>query len=251
MKKFTNILFLFVLITAAKVSQSQPCKPDTAFPGTQGILPAELEKTIVNVPYTAIIKYKAPADTNATVAGAVVKVTVDSLRITEVIGLPANFSYACHNANCMILGGTVGCAKISGTATPAQVGTYPLKVVVKLRGRFPFFGLPIQIPESLQYDTNTRYAIVIGYNTGLRKLQASSPMVLYPNPSTGHIQITLGSAMKEEGVIEVRDLSGRSVHRAKLEHYDTDLDLSHLPKGLYLLEVSAIQGNYRSKLQLE
>jgi hypothetical protein len=251
MKNFTNILFLFILITAAKISQAQPCMPDTAFPGTQGILPAELEKTIVNVPYTAIIQYKAPADTNATVAGAVVKVTVDSLRITEVIGLPANFTYACHNANCMILGGKVGCAKITGTATPAQVGTYPLKVVVKLRGRFPLFGLPIQIPESLQYDTNTRYAIVIGYNTGLRTLQASSPMVLYPNPSNGHVQITLGSAIKEEGIIEVRDLSGRSVYRAKMEYFDKVLDLSHLPKGLYLLEVNAIQGNYRSRLRLD
>jgi hypothetical protein len=92
---------------------------------------------------------------------------------------------------------------------------------------------------------------VIGYNTGLRTLQASSPMVVYPNPSNGHVQITLGSAIKEEGIIEVRDLNGRSVFRAKMEHFDTALDLSHLPKGLYLLEVNAIQGNYRSRLRLD
>lgn len=251
MKTTAKILILFVTLLLGEIINAQPCTPDTNFPGKQGTLPEALERSIVNTPYSAVIQFKAPADTTATVGGQNIVVTVDSLRITQVIGLPAGYSYECHNANCMVLGGGVGCAKITGTPLPNQTGTYPLKVVVKLRGKFPLFGIPVQIPESLQYDTNFRYSIVIGYNTGLRQWQTSPPMVVYPNPANTEVNIELGSAIKEDGIIRIMDLNGRVVRTEKLSAYQTKIQTADLSKGMYMLEVQAIQGTYHSRIRIE
>ncbi len=251
MKTTAKILFLFLSVSVASVLYAQTCTPMTNFPSSQGTYPLEMDRAIIHETYSAIIHYKAPTDTTGTVGGQTITVTVDSLRITNVLGLPAGFTYECHNANCMVSGGGVGCVKITGAPTPSQIGTYPLKVIVKMRGRFPLFGLPVQIPESLQYDTNFRYTLVVGYHTALNKIQASTPMIVYPNPAKDEVNIQLGSAIKEEGFVYVRDLQGKIVLMKKLDSHEITLNTQQLPRGLYLLEVQALQGSYRNRLMLE
>ncbi len=251
MKRFAKILFFILTVLGINEATAQPCTPDNNFPGTQGTLPESLEGAWVNQPYSAIIQFKAPLDTSAIFNGTPITIRVDSLRITGVLGLPSGFSYECHNASCMVNGGQVGCAKITGTPTSIQVGSYPLKVVVKLRGKITSFIIPIQIPESLQYDTNYRYTIVIGQNMGLHRLQSAPPLLIYPNPSSTHLNIELGSAIAEDGEIKLRDLQGREVLSQKLTNRVTTIETAAFKKGLYILQVNARQGIYQSRVYIE
>lgn len=63
---------------------------------------------------------------------------------------------------------------------------------------------------------------------------AENPMCVWPNPTAGCVNVR----MEENGLVEVMDLQGRIVMRQPLTSGTTQLDLCHLPEGLYFLKTS-------------
>jgi hypothetical protein len=88
---------------------------------------------------------------------------------------------------------------------------------------------------------------------GVRPLADASPIILYPNPGSGKIQLEyLGNAELEGWMI--RDLQGKLVYEAYFE--ETSLkqhqaDLSQLPIGVYVAEVKTREGSFFSRLILK
>jgi len=75
----------------------------------------------------------------------------------------------------------------------------------------------------------------------LEELNATEGQLLvYPNPTTGAITIHSTKAMNQGYTIH--DQMGRTVVTGKLNGYDTNVSLSHLAKGMYILKVN---GNYK------
>ncbi len=62
-------------------------------------------------------------------------------------------------------------------------------------------------------------------------------LVIYPNPTSGLLQVVLPTALQEETQLEVYDLTGRNLihHVVPFGEKATQLDLTSLPIGLYFL----------------
>jgi hypothetical protein len=105
------------------------------------------------------------------------------------------------------------------------------------------------LPHTLVFE-DTSYAVVSIYEVGLNGLQYEShAFKVFPNPSEGSITVT----GKETDVysIKIYTMEGREVLCEQIMSGNTTVDLSELPKGMYLLKISS--GTYKElkKLVLE
>jgi ELWxxDGT repeat protein len=89
-----------------------------------------------------------------------------------------------------------------------------------------------------------------GSSTGLSEAQSAATINLYPNPSTGLIQLTIQNASAGT-VVEVYNIKGERVYQltgVKIHH---ELDLSDLAKGMYFVKVNDGVNVYSRKLMLQ
>ncbi|MCZ8197682.1 MAG: T9SS type A sorting domain-containing protein [Flavobacterium sp.] len=75
---------------------------------------------------------------------------------------------------------------------------------------------------------------------------SKSSVSVYPNPSTGRLQIKADSAVS----VELVDVLGKVVFTSKNVNNDTVLDLSSLNKGIYLAKITGENINYTEKVIL-
>lgn len=80
---------------------------------------------------------------------------------------------------------------------------------------------------------------LIDRSTGLDETSLNSDFVVYPNPSEGIFQIKTTENMNN--LARVFDLQGRMIKQVRLSGTFTTLDLSHLDKGIYLLDIDGRQ----------
>jgi hypothetical protein len=73
-----------------------------------------------------------------------------------------------------------------------------------------------------------------------------SSVSVYPNPSTGRLQIKADSVVS----VELVDVLGKVVFTSKNVNNDTILDLSSLNKGIYLAKITGENINYTEKVVL-
>ncbi|MEL6536551.1 MAG: LamG-like jellyroll fold domain-containing protein [Bacteroidota bacterium] len=82
-------------------------------------------------------------------------------------------------------------------------------------------------------------------------VDASTAFTLYPNPTTGQVQLHLGGVLDQEAQLQVTNLLGQTVYTATLEaglathsfHLDSNLDA-----GIYLVHVATAQGRVTRRL---
>jgi len=60
---------------------------------------------------------------------------------------------------------------------------------------------------------------------------------LYPNPSKGKVYISFADNPNANNLVTVYDISGKPLLKQELDSITATLDLSHLPNGIYLVEV--------------
>tara|TARA_R110002050_G_scaffold2603_6_gene14872 strand:+ start:18682 stop:19752 length:1071 start_codon:yes stop_codon:yes gene_type:complete len=72
---------------------------------------------------------------------------------------------------------------------------------------------------------------------------------LYPNPSTGEVQLTLPENFK--GSVSICNSLGQVVHRAEVESERYTYQLQHLPKGVYSIELISRHWKARKSLVLQ
>jgi len=70
-------------------------------------------------------------------------------------------------------------------------------------------------------------------------LSLFDPLIVFPNPTQGKIYVNLSNAIDVEHSIEVFDINGKLHHQQTVNNIKNtlfELDLSHLAKGVYLVE---------------
>ncbi|MFL5764038.1 MAG: PKD domain-containing protein [Bacteroidia bacterium] len=72
-------------------------------------------------------------------------------------------------------------------------------------------------------------------SVGINNLQNASPISVYPNPSTGIVNI---SGLKEGNDIEVFDMTGRSIYKGKAGNKTEQLNITDLARGIYFFKVT-------------
>jgi hypothetical protein len=212
------------------------CTPDQTFKSS-GTIPAVLDTARVGVLYQQIIQYHITKDTTIYVAqlGTTVNAKIDTLWITDVVGMPDGFSYTCHNSECKIVGGTTGCATLTGTATQAQAGIYPLLVLIRIRATAMMGPLPVSQTVN---DTNARYSIVVDNVSGQNKIENNGDLIIYPNPAREELQVYLPS-LNEEAFYSIKNIQGQEVLNGKiLPNGEVNKIGLNQSKGIYFIEIN-------------
>jgi hypothetical protein len=76
--------------------------------------------------------------------------------------------------------------------------------------------------------------------TSVKSAELNSGLSLYPNPASGSIRLTLGTAGKHQ--IKVMNSLGQQMMVKQIDGMETELDIRKLPVGIYHLSVSDAQG---------
>ena len=224
MKKF----ILALISSTSLVASAQFCTPDTTIK-VPGFYPSQLADGSVGVAYNQTVMILSFKDTSAVVGGSKQKVTIDSLKLTKVIGLPSGMGYVCYEPRCIYLPSAVRCIKLNGT--PTQAGLFPLKFAVtayaKLNGFFPV----------AQPDTIKNFSILITGTSGVATLHNMNQLSVFPNPTKDILNVAHHSGNQPA----ILSLTGAEVAVSwELKNGLWMARTQDLPMGMYVVSVAGL-----------
>lgn len=119
----------------------------------------------------------------------------------------------------------------TATVTGLNPGTYEVRVSDS-RGCYTYEDISVNIA------------------TGTKEIRATDVFKLYPNPAQEVVYLKLEQATSGQTYnISISDLMGKTIHQ--VANYNSSIvryDVSHLPKGVYVIEVSQEDKRYVQKL---
>ncbi|MDA0784409.1 MAG: T9SS type A sorting domain-containing protein [Bacteroidetes bacterium] len=226
MKTIRHIIFL-ALASLAVTVQAQNCTPDTTIK-VAGFYPNKLADGNVGTPYSQTVMVLSFKDTSVVVGGSKQKVTIDSLKLTKVIGLPTGMGYLCFEPRCIYLPSKVRCIKLNGT--PAQSGVFPLKLAIIAYAKVNGF-IPVSQP-----DTIKNFSITITGGTAQITENGVTSIRVYPNPVTNQIFVS-GCTSKPQ----IYNALGAEINLNMMEENGLwSADVSSLNSGIYFMTSSGI-----------
>jgi hypothetical protein len=239
MKKIT-LLFVFAL---ASIVVSAQCVIDQN--NTQYLNPDvnNLPCIEVGVPYEEVIQIYIPSSIQGN--------QVDSVVITSIDGLPLGITYELNPANGVIPGGGNACVTLEGT-TNAATGRYDLTLqgtaYVKL------FGVPqtIALNQISTFVPDFQLAVDVILPgepcrgvVSVSDITANLSIAMYPNPNNGIFTLSVNTDKNSKIEVAAFDITGRKVFTEKSVisgNFNTTVNLSHLPKGIYAVQVRSAEG---------
>jgi hypothetical protein len=221
-------LFFALFFTATLMANAQLCTPDTTIK-VPGFYPSQLADGAVGTPYNQTVMILSFKDTSAVVGGSKQKVTIDSLKLTKVIGLPTGMGYVCYEPRCIYLPSAVRCIKLNGT--PNQAGLFPLKFAVtayaKLNGFFPV----------AQPDTIKNFSLLITGTSDVATIQSMDQLAVFPNPVNDVLHVAHHSGKQPQ----IISLTGAIITASwEQENGLWSANTSAIPSGVYALKVAGI-----------
>jgi hypothetical protein len=221
-------LFFSLFFTATLMANAQLCTPDTTIK-VPGFYPSQLADGAVGTPYNQTVMILSFKDTSAVVGGSKQKVTIDSLKLTKVIGLPTGMGYVCYEPRCIYLPSAVRCIKLNGT--PNQAGLFPLKFAVtayaKLNGFFPV----------AQPDTIKNFSLLITGTSDVATIQSMDQLAVFPNPVNDVLHVAHHSGKQPQ----IISLTGAIITASwEQENGLWSANTSAIPSGVYALKVAGI-----------
>jgi hypothetical protein len=86
------------------------------------------------------------------------------------------------------------------------------------------------------------------YSSSTRSIHNIDPLFVYPNPCTTYLTIENRSSIIAGSLLEILDLSGKSLIRRQMEiSTNSRMDVSSLKPGVYLLSILNHEFSYQSK----
>jgi hypothetical protein len=160
---------------------------------------------------------------------------MDSIVLDNVTGLPPGLTFACNGNNCSYLGGTIGCAIISGTPTTA--GTY--NMIFNVSAYVGGFAVA-------QTFTVDYYKIVVSSCAVGIEENTNSMFKLFPNPSKNKVVI---DGLTGQNSITLTNAEGKIVKTYNMfEGASLEMNLEGLNNGLYFVTIDHDKGTEVLKL---
>lgn len=94
---------------------------------------------------------------------------------------------------------------------------------------------------------NNRIRKISGLTSNAEELELASSLLVYPNPSTDKITIELKNNLELKSAT-LFDIRGKQV---KVQMIDKTLNVSRLPRGIYVLRLETSKGAFEQKVVLE
>jgi hypothetical protein len=219
------------------------CVPDNQYSGG-GIYPDtanfNLTSGFVGQPYNQLITIITPTDTAVEVFGSTITAEFESIELTSVAGLPANFAYTCDPPDCIFPGGTTKCADLYSTTDPTTPGVYPITFVAMAHLYHVLTG---QVDCTYVVDgyileiVDNTTSIINQFNNQTFELR--SP---FPNPVENHAKIQFISGKSDDIVFRVYNLLGKQIYLRKIRATrgvnTIDINTSSYSEGIYLYSIN-------------
>ena len=248
-----KILLTLTLAFAFIAAQSQ-CVNDPQYSiNDVGIWPDSAQGmpiSIVGLNYNEFITVVTPLDT--AVDGAdfgfpilgVFTATIDDIEITNVSGLPPNFSYACDPVSCIFPGGEINCAELYSISNPTQsdVGVYNVIIATEIHTS----DIPILNTFTIN-DTVDYYTITISSTNPsavVDKFYKHSFALkdIFPNPVNEQSKIQFISGSSADIVFTVFNHLGERIEERNIKATrgvnDIEISANDYSIGMYLYSIN-------------
>ncbi len=213
MKKTLLFLTFAFVIAFASAQSSSGCSPDPQYTSA-GIYPdtaTGLAAGYVGQNYIQNITIITPLDTSIDVLGQTVGVTIDSIVLTSVIGLPSGFDYTCDPPNCQFPGGSTKCAELYSTTAPdaSLIGVHDIVFETSsYASNVPFVGTYVQ-DDVIDYY----YIEIFAATSTINQFDNTTFELkgVYPNPSVNQAKIQFVSGAPADMVFKMYNLLGEEI----------------------------------------
>ena len=112
-----------------------------------------------------------------------------------------------------------------------------------------------EIEEPSVFCTSKRAALNVDIVASTIGIDGSQEVQLFPNPTDGQMSLTLDFNQSTEVSLNVTDLAGKSVYTENIGMvngaYNHELNLGHLSKGIYLIQVATPAHTYFGKIAIQ
>ncbi len=196
--------------------------------------------------------------------------TIDSIVIDSVTGLPNGIAYELNPFSGHFLGGTNNCAYVYGT-TSDPTGHYPaiFHGFITMHGAaIPgiFDGDTTVGLDVLQAAPENPFELALDIINGgdecrpaangisAFKNSLNTLMYVFPNPSRGVFELRFNAGRRITGEIAVTDLTGRKVFTSSVDAagwYTTTIDLGSAPHGIYTVQLRTADGFAAKNISVE
>ena len=236
-------ILLTLTLALAFVGANAQCNPDPQFTDA-GIYPDSatgLANAYVGQNYSQNITIITPLDTSVASLGGVL-VTIDSISLTSVSGLPPNFAYTCDPPSCGFPGGTIKCAELYSTINPttSDIGLYNITFETTTYVIAPIVGA-INQDDAIDY-----YYIEILENTTSVFNQFSDLTFelkdIYPNPINDNAKIQFISGNSADVVFTVFNYLGEKIEERNIAASrgvnNIEISAKDYANGMYLYSIN-------------
>jgi hypothetical protein len=127
-----------------------------------------------------------------------------------------------------------GTATLSGK--PSSKGSYQVKIISS---------------DGTNQDLQEFTITVKAETTGIYN-KSQSELTVFPNPSHGNVRVTIDNYKQfRNQPIKVMDLTGKVISKRSIEGVHTNIDLSDLKTGIYLIQVGSLKNRVTEKIILK
>ena len=246
-----NLLLTLMLAVLTTFTYAQlGCSPDPQFiaPGIYPDTATGLSDAFVGQSYSENITIIVPVDTPVDAGPPFGNVVADfvSIELTNVTGLPPNFTYACDPPNCIFPGATTKCAEVYSTTDPtiSDIGFYPItfECIAHLEAPVPVIGTInvdctyVESGYSIEIVDNMT-SVINQFNSQTFELRSPTP-----NPVIKQAQIQFVLGESDDIVFSIYNLLGKQVYLRKIKANrglnTVDVNTSSYSEGLYLYSIN-------------
>ena len=236
-----KILLTLTLAIAFFGAQAQ-CTPDPQF-NIVGIYPDSttgLTGAIVGQAYDEVITIISPVDTSTVILGQTISVTIQTIELTSVTGLPPSFSYDCATTNCIFSGGSTSCAVLTSAGpTSAEIGSHQVIMNTTTTVDAGLFGIQTQndVVDYYYINVSNATSVINRFNDFTFELKD-----VYPNPVNSNAKIQFISGSSANVVFSVFNYLGEKIEERNIAASrgvnDIEISAKDYANGMYLYSIN-------------
>ena len=235
-------ILLSIILAFAFIGANAQCTPDPQFTAA-GIYPdsiAGLPNASVGQPYNEVITVISPLDTIVDFNGVPLPVTVETIALTSLTGLPPSFSYDCAVPNCIFSGGSISCAVLlSNGPTISEIGSHQI-IINTVTTVDAGIGFPIDQVDLIDYyyiNVTNGTPVINQFNDFTFEVKD-----IFPNPVNNKAKIQFISGYSTDVVFSVFNYLGEKVEEKRLAASrgvnDIKISANDYPNGIYLYSIN-------------
>ena len=234
--------FLTLTLAFAFVGAQAQCTPDPQFT-IAGIYPDSatgLPNAMVGQAYNEVITIISLLDTSTVILGQTISVTIQTIELTSVTGLPPSFSYDCATTNCIFAGGSTSCAVLTSAGpTSAEIGSHQVIMNTTTTVDAGLFGIQTQndVVDYYYINVSNATSVINRFNDFTFELKD-----VYPNPVNSNAKIQFISGSSANVVFSVFNYLGEKIEERNIAATrgvnDIEISAKDYANGMYLYSIN-------------